>query len=91
MSDDLIEIADNPETDAASVNRDRLKVDTRKWLLAKALPKIYGDRLTAEVTGEMAQDFLQIFLQRNRTGALTVSRSPTYSKATPPPELDLGS
>ena len=52
MADDIIEIADNPETDAASVQRDRLKVDTRKWLLSKALPKIYGDKLTAEVTGK---------------------------------------
>jgi hypothetical protein len=30
----------------------RLQVDTRKWLLSKALPKIYGDKLTAEVTGK---------------------------------------
>jgi len=52
MADDIIEIADNPETDAAAVNRDRLKVDARKWLLSKALPKIYGDRVTAEVTGK---------------------------------------
>jgi len=27
------------------VARDRLRVDTRKWLLSKALPKIYGDKL----------------------------------------------
>src|SRR6476659_7592371 len=52
MAEDLIEIADNPETEGASVNRDRLKVDTRKWLLSKALPKIYGDKLMAEVTGK---------------------------------------
>ena len=53
MADDIIDIADfHRETDAASVNRDRLKVDTRKWLLSKALPKIYGDKLTAEVTGK---------------------------------------
>ena len=51
MADELIEIADNPETEAASVNRDWLKVDTRKWLLSKALPKLYGDRLTAEMSG----------------------------------------
>jgi hypothetical protein len=25
--------------------RDRLRVDTRKWLLSKALPKIYGDKV----------------------------------------------
>ena len=47
MADDLIGIADNPKADAAAVNRDRLKVDTRKWPLSKALPKIYGDKLEA--------------------------------------------
>jgi len=52
MADDMLEIPDNPETDAAAVNRDRLKVDTRKCLLAKALPKIYGEKLTTEVTGK---------------------------------------
>lgn len=55
MADDIIEIADNPERDAAAVNRDRFKVDTRKWLLSKALPMIYGDKLTAEVTGKDGQ------------------------------------
>ncbi len=30
----------------------RLQVDARKWMLAKALPNIYGDKLTAEVTGK---------------------------------------
>jgi hypothetical protein len=52
MADELIEISDNTGTDPAAVNRDRLRVDTRKWLLSKALPKIYGDKLTAEVTGK---------------------------------------
>jgi hypothetical protein len=36
---ELIEIADNPENDAASVNRDWLKIDARKWILAKAFPR----------------------------------------------------
>ena len=40
MFDDLIEIADKGE----DVNRDRLRVDTRKWYLAKCLPKVYGDK-----------------------------------------------
>jgi hypothetical protein len=38
--------------DHAAVQRSPLQVDTRKWLLAKPLPKIYGDKLTAEVTGK---------------------------------------
>lgn len=52
MADDLLDIADNNATDPGAVNRDRLKVDTRKWLLSKALPKIYGDRVMAELTGK---------------------------------------
>lgn len=29
----------------------RLQVDTMKWMLAKMLPKVYGDKLTTEHTG----------------------------------------
>lgn len=29
----------------------RLQIDTRKWMLSKMLPKIYGDRVTQEHTG----------------------------------------
>tara|TARA_R110000822_G_scaffold170213_1_gene310130 strand:- start:22753 stop:23142 length:390 start_codon:yes stop_codon:yes gene_type:complete len=46
MADQLTEIADNDGDPA----RDRLRVDTRKWLLSKALPKVYGDKL--QHTGE---------------------------------------
>lgn len=38
--------------DGEHVQRSRLRVDTRKWLLSKALPKIYGDRLLNEHTGK---------------------------------------
>lgn len=41
MADEILEIADNKGED---VQRDRLRVDTRKWLLAKVLPKVYGDK-----------------------------------------------
>ena len=51
LFDQILEIADNPASDPATVNRDRLRIDARKWMLAKALPKMYGDKLTAEVTG----------------------------------------
>lgn len=50
MADELLETSDNPGADKDAVQRDRLKVDTRKWLLA--LPKIYEDKLNAEVTGK---------------------------------------
>lgn len=28
------------------IQRSRLRVDTRKWMLSKMLPKVYGDKLT---------------------------------------------
>lgn len=60
MASDLEAIADGqlptmwPGTDVPmppDPQRDRLRVDTRKWLLSKCLPKLYGDKLTAELTG----------------------------------------
>lgn len=33
-----------------TVQRDRLRVDSRKFILSKALPKIYGDRIQVETT-----------------------------------------
>lgn len=60
MADELLDISDdgkndwmerNGEDDAGwaangeHMQRSRLRVDTRKWLLSKALPKVYGDKL----------------------------------------------
>ncbi len=51
MADDGLDIADASETDAGQVARDRLRVEYRKWLLSKALPKVYGDKL--ELSGNV--------------------------------------
>lgn len=69
MADEIIEIADNSSLDVIKgdeetadrvntefVARSRLKVDTRKWLLSKALPKVYGDKITQELTGKDGKD-----------------------------------
>lgn len=52
IANDAIEIADEPvgttdsgATDSGAVQKQRLQVDTRKWLLAKLAPRKYGDRL----------------------------------------------
>lgn len=46
LADELVELADDasPET----VNVQRLRVDTRKWVASKLKPKRYGDKLTVE-------------------------------------------
>ena len=36
--------------DHEHINRAKLRVDTRKWLMSKLLPKRYGDRVSADVT-----------------------------------------
>ncbi len=59
MAGELLEIADQPvgsldsgATDSGAVQKQRLQVDTRKWLLSKLAPKKYGDKL--EVSGDAA-------------------------------------
>ena len=46
LADELVEISDEGSGDA---QRDRLRVDTRKWMLAKMLPKVYGERIEHDV------------------------------------------
>lgn len=45
MADEVIDIADRIAISQLDVNRARLQVDVRKWMLAKALPRLYGDKL----------------------------------------------
>src|SRR5690606_35387334 len=64
MADELIEIADGGSDDW---QRDRLRVDARKWLLAKALPKRYGDRVT--LAGDAEAPLGVVLLPEVRGGA----------------------
>ena len=61
-AEEIIEIADDSKNDfverdgrdalnAENINRSRLRVDTRKWLMARLAPKKYGDRVTTELIG----------------------------------------
>lgn len=40
--EELLDIADNPSPDWG---RDRLRIDTRKWIACKMIPKTYGDKI----------------------------------------------
>jgi len=62
MAEDLTEIADDgvndwmevetgKQPDHEHIQRSKLRVDTRKWLLSKALPKVYGDKLQTQALG----------------------------------------
>jgi hypothetical protein len=65
MADEILAIADDSTSDTMTVkrgdseasapdnewiNRSRLRVDTRKWLMSKLAPKKYGDK--QEITGK---------------------------------------
>jgi hypothetical protein len=66
---DILEIADDGTLDTmpglnkygdevqvpnhANVQRDRLRIDSRKWLLSKLAAKKYGDRMEVDVSGEV--------------------------------------
>lgn len=62
-ADEIIEISDDGANDTYKdadghertnqdvIARSRLRVDTRKWLMARMAPKKYGDKITQEVTG----------------------------------------
>ena len=59
MAEEIIEISDGDvamtgegKLDGADVQHKRLRVDTRKWLLSKLVPKKYGDRSALELTGK---------------------------------------
>ncbi len=45
---DIIETDEGPRVNHDVIQRDRLRVDTRKWMLSKLQPKKYGDRLEVD-------------------------------------------
>lgn len=65
-ADEMMDIADgmplmNPVTgavDSASVNHQRLRVDTRKWIASKLKPKKYGDKVALEHSGKVGLESL---------------------------------
>lgn len=74
FADEIIEISDDGRNDWVERNagdgetgvvvdhehiaRSKLRVDSRKWLMARMAPKRYGDRITAEHTGADGKDLI---------------------------------
>jgi hypothetical protein len=50
---EIVSIADEPASDMAAVQRNRNRVDSRKWILSKLRPERYGDRVSLDVTNKM--------------------------------------
>lgn len=69
MFDEMLEIADDGSNDwmerqeeqslgwrenGEALNRSRLRVDTRKWILARMQPRKYGDKMDVNTTGSIS-------------------------------------
>lgn len=55
--------------DGAGVAHQRLRVDTRKWLLSKVLPKVYGDKLDVTSDGKAVGLAIAIDLSEKKEDA----------------------
>ena len=85
MAEETLEIADDgsndwyeretksgrkvKELDGEHVQRSRLRVDTRKWLLAKMLPAVFSDRVRVDVNERAAEAIGDEELARIATGS----------------------
>ena len=47
--EDMFDIADSVVEDAPAVAKARLRIDTRKWALARMNPKKYGDKVSQDI------------------------------------------
>ena len=60
-SADVIETEHGPKVNSEVVARSRLRVDSRKWMLSKMLPKTFGDKI--EATHELGESVTKIVRQ----------------------------
>ena len=51
LADGLIELADDAGIDP---NDKRIRVETRKWVLSKMIPKVYGDKIDHNIKGNVS-------------------------------------
>ena len=91
-ADDIVSISDDrtgdvyidedgkKRVDHENINRSRLRVDTRKWLLSKLLPGQYGDRVGLDVKSDAPPVFI-VALARP-------GRDPLALQAALPPEAE---
>lgn len=47
--EEMFDIADTVAEEASAVGKARLRIDTRKWALARMNPKKYGDKVSQEI------------------------------------------
>ncbi len=64
-NDTYVDEEGNKKVDYDNIARSRLRVDTRKWIASKLLPKVYGDK-TAEVNNSVVVNNITIMSEEKR-------------------------
>ena len=54
LADESPAVSPDGRVDSAAVQHQRLRVDARKWLLSKIVPRVYGDRVAVDHAGGVA-------------------------------------
>jgi hypothetical protein len=94
MADEIISIGDEAMTlpdgsvDNAAVQRARIRCENRKWMLSKMLPKQFGDKVTAEITGDPDAPLVTrielVGVPAKRLEAPTIEADDGYDSGSPP-------
>jgi len=84
MAEEILDIADDGRNDwmtkkvgkdeikvvdREAVERSKLRLDARKWLLSKALPKVYGDKIDLSTKHEAGDSFKALWAALAKEGA----------------------
>jgi hypothetical protein len=87
LADEILDIADDARNDwmdrktrdgtirvvdEECVKRSQLRVESRKWLLAKMLPKVYGDKLQVDQNVSFSEEFETYIRELNERKNLKV-------------------
>jgi hypothetical protein len=67
-ADELVTLSDSLPKDASSeqIATVKLQIDTRKWIISKRLPKVYGDAPTALNLNTTTNNFVIVTERRQR-------------------------
>lgn len=80
MGDQILGIADDGENE--DTQRDRLRIDARKWLMAKLAPKKYGEKIVNEHSGPDGGDIpVKVITDVDRAKALAAMIAKTRANA----------
>lgn len=68
VGDEVVTVADHEH-----IQRSKLRVDARKWLLSKLAAHTYGDKVSAELTGKDGKDLMPAELDTGKAALLILN------------------